>query len=704
MFGRILLIGLCSMLVRAFKYTVFLAIVPSLLPAQFLLEETIVTASRYEEELTQSAYITEVISSEDFKKKSFRTIPESFELTPGVSVQKTANAQGSPFIRGFTGRQNLVLIDGIRFNNSTFRSGPIQYLATVDGFGLDQIELVKSQGSVLFGSDALGGTVNLRTVDSDYLEKEEGKFFQNGSLLYRYDTNSNSNVGRVHQSFGVGQKWGVTLGGSVKDFGDTRTNFFGRQDNTGYQEQSLDAKFEYAVTPRFQITIAGQTLNQDDVSRSHSLLTNPGGFAGLAPGEFDARDLDQERSLAYVRIDHETEVDWLDHYRLTASFQTTQDSQFQDRTTRGDRNPIRNQNIDTDIFGLSFEAQSTLPSGTNIVYGADYFEDYIDSTGSRVDPLLGTFEADLPLADDSTYRSLGIFAQARHRWNDRFELTGGLRYTSIEADLDSIDESESFEDVVFNARALYEFNDEWQIFGGVSQGFRAPNLNDLTGNLTTRSGIQSTGNLDLDPERTLTFEIGTRAKAERFQLETAFFATLVDDLIIGVEASSTNDDETNINAAEAFILGAEFEASYKITDSWSLNGFLTWQYGDVTRDQFIDEDGGEITEPVSRLSPLRGSLALRYDHPSELWWAELRGIAAARADRLSASDLNDDERIPPDGTPSYLAFHLKGGWQVTDSIELLGSLNNLTDEDYRIHGSGFNEPGFGATVSIEFSW
>ena len=101
--------------------------------------------------------------------------------------------------------------------------------------------------------------------------------------------------------------------------------------------------------------------------------------------------------------------------------------------------------------------------------------------------------------------------------------------------------------MVFNARALYEFNDEWQIFGGVSQGFRAPNLNDLTGNLTTRSGIQSTGNLDLDPERTLTFEIGTRAKAERFQLETAFFATLVDDLIIGVEASSTNDDETNLS-------------------------------------------------------------------------------------------------------------------------------------------------------------
>ena len=100
------------------------------LQAQITTSETIVTASRYEEEITAAPHITEVISAEEFQEQSFRTVPESFTLTPGVSVQKTANAQGSPFIRGFTGRQNLFLIDGIRFNNSTFRSGPIQYLGT----------------------------------------------------------------------------------------------------------------------------------------------------------------------------------------------------------------------------------------------------------------------------------------------------------------------------------------------------------------------------------------------------------------------------------------------------------------------------------------------------------------------------------------------------------------------------------------------
>ena len=687
------------------RLTLALALLfPITLSAQIQIEETIVTASRYEEKLTDAPHITELITQEEIIQQGFRTVPEAFTLTPGVSVQKTANAQGSPFIRGFTGRQNLFLIDGIRLNNSTFRSGPIQYLATVDGFGLNQIELVKSQGSVLFGSDALGGTVNVRTADSDFLEKEEDRFFQHGSLFYRYNTNSNSNLGRLQQSIGVGKKWGLTLGATVKDFGDVRSDFFGRQEGTGYQEQALDGKFEIALQPNLKITLAGQTLNQDNISRNHSTLSNPGGFAGLAPGEFDARDLDQERSLLYARIEHEPEAAWINRYQITASFQTTQDSQFQDRTTRGDTNPIRNQNIDTDIYGLSIEAQSTLPFGTTLIYGADYFEDRIDATGSRIDPLLNTFESDLPLADDSTYRSLGIFLQARHSWNDRLETTGGLRFTFIDAELDSINESANFNDLVFNARALYNLSEEWQIFGGASQGFRAPNVNDLTGNLTTRSGIQTTGNLDLEPERTLTLELGTRVQQERFQLESSFFATFVDDLIVGVEESPFDDDQTNINAAEAFILGAELEAKYHLTDSWSLNGFLTWQFGDVTRQEFINQSDGEITEPVSRLSPLRGSLALRYQDPSEKWWAELRGIAAARADRLSASDLNDDERIPPNGTPSYFALHLKGGWKVSDNLEFTATLNNLTDEDFRIHGSGFNEPGFGAILSTKLSW
>ncbi|MDP7654995.1 MAG: Plug domain-containing protein, partial [Roseibacillus sp.] len=126
-----------------------------------LLPETVVTASRTDEDSLQSMSSIGVVTAEQFQQQGYRTIPEALTNTPGVMVQKTTHGHGSPFIRGFTGRQNLLLVDGIRINNSTYRSGPVQYWNTVDGFSMDRLELVRSQGSVQYGSDALGGTMNI---------------------------------------------------------------------------------------------------------------------------------------------------------------------------------------------------------------------------------------------------------------------------------------------------------------------------------------------------------------------------------------------------------------------------------------------------------------------------------------------------------------------------------------------------------------
>lgn len=152
--------------------------------------------------------------------------------------------------------------------------------------------MVKSQGSVLFGSDALGGTVNALTSSSGYRDKEG--LFQSGSALYRFDTNSRSHIGRLQQTVGIGGSWALTLGGTYKDFGDVRSNFFGRMRGTGYTEQAIDAKLEFSLAENLHFTFAHQNLNQDDINRTQSTLDNPGGFAGLAPGTFNDRILDQE--------------------------------------------------------------------------------------------------------------------------------------------------------------------------------------------------------------------------------------------------------------------------------------------------------------------------------------------------------------------------------------------------------------------------
>ena len=344
------------------------------------LPPVVVTASRELENKTDSTQSVETVTQEEFLEKNFRTLPEALALTPGVSVQKTTHGHGSPFIRGFTGRQNLYLVDGIRFNNSTFRSGPVQYANTVDGLGLERFELVKSQGSVLYGSDALGGTLNAMTVSSDYLDYDPG-FFQHGSLLYRYSTNSESHVGRFQQSLGSGGEWGLTFGATLKEFGDVRSNHYGTMRGTGYPEQNYDLKFEWSPSENHQLTFAHQYLNQDDVNRWHSTLANPGGWEGLAPGGFTSRVYDQERSLTYLRYDGEPLSGPIQRYRATLSFQDSQDSETQDRNPTSAQ--TRFSEIETQTYGLTLEAQSDLSERTSLIYGADFYEDHIDSLGSR---------------------------------------------------------------------------------------------------------------------------------------------------------------------------------------------------------------------------------------------------------------------------------------------------------------------------------
>jgi len=105
-----------------------------------------------------SPFNTTVIEGDSVHdRQAARSFPDALKEAPGVHVQKTGPGQASPFIRGFTGYRTLALIDGVRLNNSAFRSGPNQYWSTIDMFLVDRIEVVRGPGSVLYGSDAMGG-------------------------------------------------------------------------------------------------------------------------------------------------------------------------------------------------------------------------------------------------------------------------------------------------------------------------------------------------------------------------------------------------------------------------------------------------------------------------------------------------------------------------------------------------------------------
>jgi hemoglobin/transferrin/lactoferrin receptor protein len=699
---------------RSFLLLLSLPIFASAAMAQDVLDPLVVTASRTDLSLRDIAYTTSVLDSREIRDETRRTVPEALQLVPGVLVQKTANGHGSPFIRGFTGRQNLLLFDGVRLNNSIWRSGPVQYWNTVDLLSVDRMELVKSQGSVLYGSDAIGGTLNVFGRGTGFRNEADGAFFTHGAGYYEFRTNGRgSHIGRLESVLGVGGKWGLRIGVSAKDFGDIRDSGVGLMRRTGYPEQDLDLRFDVALDADDTLSFAHYRVNQDDIWRWHRTRYNPGWQHGghvTTPGSYFSNIYDQERTLTYLRYSRRCQEDggWLRRADATVSWQTNRDSESQKRKAT-DR---RYQTAEVDTFGFDLELESPLGPGA-LVYGVDYYRDSVDSGGwrDRTGAGLVYTPSYRPVADDSTYDLFGAYAQYQWEALENLRIDAGGRYTWAQARLGrnwdaatgrDASASNSWDEAVFSGRAIYTVGGCWGIYGGATQAFRAPNLNDLSGNLTSRSGNQSLGSLGVDPEKAVTLELGARRTTDDAYLNFSAFYTDIDDIITSIPVAAGSRTRVTTNGQDAYIYGIEAEGSWHFHPQWTISAFAAWMDGHTRTAAFLG--GPVVEEPPSRVAPLSGSLALRWTHPSAPLWIEGRLLASVRADRLSASDRRDTQRIPSGGTPGYVVAMLHAGWTPNDHLEFTLGLENLTDEDYRIHGSGQNEPGFGAILAARAIW
>ncbi len=656
-------------------------------------EEIVVVATRREERTFDSPYTTQSISAATMADRLYRTIPEALRDVPGVMVQKTAHGHGSPFIRGFTGFRTLLLVDGIRLNNSTFRDGPNQYWNSLNPLSVAGLEIVKAPASVLYGSDAVGGAVNARMKGPD----ESGL---GGRGYTRISTAERSWMAHAEVQAGQGSPWALYADGSVKDFGDLELGRdLGRQKNTGYDEFSASLKTRLRLSEDAALVLAHQTVEQHDVPRTHSTMFAKS-FRGTAVGRDRRRDLDQKRHLTYAQI-HAGELGVLaDQTSLSLSWQRLSDEETRVRASGA----TRNQGFEVDTVGLWAQLDKATPLGT-FTYGFDYYWDIVSSFSSAND-IQG------PVADDADYHLFGLYVQDDVDLTESLRLLLGARFTYARAKADSVrdpnDRSrtsirEDWNRAVGSARLRYEVLPErLSVFTGVSQAFRAPNLSDLTRFDSARSGEVETAATDLDAETFISYEVGFKARFGPARGEAAYYYTYADDMIVRVPTGREIGGETEItkvNAGDGWVSGVEVGAGVDLPLDLDLSGTFTWVDGAV--DTFPTSAPTEVREPLDRLTPTGGSVRFGW-HPQNIaFHAEAVGSFVAKQDQLSSRDMADRQRIPPDGTPGYSVFSLSAGWEVSEHLSVTVALENLADRDYRVHGSGTNEPGRNFLVAFD---
>lgn len=681
---------------------------PSAAEATAELPAVIVTATRSETSLLDAPLTVNEVTAEHITRGLIESFPDALRETPGVMVQKTSPGQGSPFIRGFTGFRNLLLVDGIRFNNSVFREGPNQYWNTIDPLSLDHIEVVKGQGSVLYGTDAIGGTVNAFSKSGARSGLAPGTAYVGGLASYRFASAEDSHIAHLEADIGKAGVYDFHLGGSLKQFGDIRAAGVGVQEHTGYDEWDIDAKFNWYLDDRWTLTGAYQRVQQDDVWRTHRTIYGTA-WEGTAVGTELSHIFDQERQLGYLRLAGEDLDGFIQRSAITFSWQRM--GEDRDRVSANRSSDIESFEVDT--FGLNLELESETAIGL-LTYGASYYHDEVDSFAQKfaADGSTKGPEIQGPVGDDSSYDLADAFIQDKITLGSRTDLYLGGRFSYAAADVGraknaatgkAFSFSDDWSTLVGSARVLQHVlkDDALNLYGGVAQGFRAPNLSDLSRFDIARSNELEVPSPSLEPEDFVNFELGLRSQLDRLEFGAAAFYTLIDGMIVRQPTGREIDGLVEVakrNGGDGYLYGFELDAAWHPHPQWTLYGALAWTDGKV--DAYPTSAPVSEVEYLSRMLPLTGQLGVRWESKSRNVWLELYSLAATEQDRLNSSDERDTQRIPPGGTPGYITLNVRGGWNVCENLTLTAALENLTDEEYRIHGSGSNEPGFNAVVGV----
>ncbi len=463
-----------------------------------------VTARRGTVEETKSALM--IVNSKDenaIHSRPLATLGNLLEGSPGVSVQQSTYGQVSPFLRGLTGYQVLNLIDGVRFNNSTFRSGPNQYLAFIEPSQAERLEAVLGPTGVQYGSDALGGTINVLTNSLSF--SSDRRFDFHGDLQAFAASADASGGSNLKLTIGT-QRLALLLGGSWKRHNDLRAGsgedshhvfhrFFGlsgeqirslvgsRQQDTGFTQYGWQAKLAARLTERQNLTLWVQRSVLAGVRAYKDLW----GGLGRMRSDFEP----QELHFFYARYE-KLRVGGLDSLNGTFSINSQRDGTIRQNLKSTD--PIIKDDNRVNAYGYAAQGATHFGKRQAVVFGGEMYREHISASRVETDPVTNSLVHKRALyPNGSRYTMLGLFAQHTvELLEGRLRANVGGRFTRVSSatfaernrtasgvSLGVTDTSQSFGDMTFNAGITWRVNQQLSLHALAGRGFRAPNLNDL---------------------------------------------------------------------------------------------------------------------------------------------------------------------------------------------------------------------------------
>ncbi len=663
-----------------------------LIPEALEMERVTVTANRRSESEFRTQKAVAVGDEDVIERRSSASTADALREMTGILVQKTTAGHGAPIIRGLIGNDILLLYNGVRLNRPTIRPGGNQYMNTVDAEALQRIEVVRGPGSVLYGSDAIGGVVNMITRPPAFTD---GGFRLAPNLSTRY---TSADDGRsVHLGLqAAGTDFAAQAGVTARSIGNLDPGGeIPVHKPTGYDDIGFHLITALRLSDRQIVRADLLKVRQSEVPR----------YDQYASGRYETYLYEpQDRFLGMIEYSHRQPLPWLSSVEWNVSWQREHEGRIQRRTG----SPLLTTDDDvTRTIGTFLQFTALTSPRHTLRWGLEYYHDTVASTRteSTVDTSYQTRGA---FPDGADYSQFGAFFSDNFTPGPATDIDFGIRWSAITIDA-LLDVpfgryEESFRDITGNIGISHRLKPWLNLVATVSRGFRAPNFNDTIVLKASNSGVD-VPSPDLSPETSTNYELGTKVEWNGSDIEAWFFRTSIRDLIVRAPGSWAGETwvDTNgsgiedpgeqawmkVNSDRAWIQGLELQSRWTVSSRLTLRQSLFYTYG-----RNISAD-----EPMRRIPPLMGLMGILWQQ--EATTAELFVRAASDQRRLSTDDIYDT-RIDPGGTPGWSDWNLRGSRRF-GPVRLSVTLGNIFDHAYKEHGSGVHNPGRHIVVAVNWN-
>lgn len=689
--------------------------------------------------------IPQKIESIDARTIAFTNPQTSADLLQNsgkVFVQKSQLGGGSPMIRGFATNRLLLSVDGVRMNNAIFRGGNLQNVISIDPLSIKNTEVIFGPGSVIYGSDAIGGVMNFYTKKP--MLSHNDSLIYSGNASYRFSSANLENT--VHFDISFAKKnWGLLTSVSYNNFGDLvmgthgpdsylRNNYVVAENGldmlvanekpkkqlpSGYNQINVMQKAVFKPSNYWNIQLGTHYSQTSDYSRFDRLIRPNSAGDGLRSAEWYYGP--QKWFMSNLQLNKKGKGKFYDGLKITTAYQFFEES----RNDRGfDSDELFSTNEKVDAISTNIDFENKKIGNLRLYYGAEYLFNKVHSFGSVTN--IQTQEvtgAASRYPNGSTWQTTAGYINTEYKARPNFTLLSGLRYSHvwIDALFDKTFYPFPFDNADLSTGALTgSIGMSWfprahlQITWNGSTGFRSPNIDDVGKLFDSEPGSVVVPNTDLEPEYAYNTELGIQKNFnDKVVLKgAAFYTYLVDALVRrdfqynGQSQMEYKGELSNVqaiqNAAKAYVYGFEFGLEAFLTDNFSLASNLTLTEG-------IEEEDDGTDSPARHAAPTFGDFHFKFKNQrlhtdlflnfnGEIAYDDLTLSERSKA-YIYAVDKNGNPY-----SPAWYTLNFRSQYTISNAIKASLTLENFTDQRYRTYSSGIVAPGINMILGLGYSF